>query len=655
MFALVRLLNGCEKIFTYEVPAEWNQDNLCGALVTVPFRNRTEKALVMELVDDQVVSEKFTIRPLLQREAFPNDPFYGSFIKALAHHYGTDNFVFYQRLRSCLRINRDKNTGESFFFAERQKSVVLTAEQETVVAAILPDIDNDIFQATLLHGVTGSGKTEVYKRLFVHAYAMGKSGILLAPEVSLAVQFALLLRKTLPTNFPVFCFHSATSVQEKRQLWRTLIAGKPVLIIGVHQPIFLPIPNLGIIVVDEEHESGYQEKTHPKINTKEAAIMRAQRAQIPIVLGSATPSLTSWWCTQERGWRFCSLTKRFGGNFPVIKMINIRNQEKGRASFWLSVPLESAIRETLAKGQQVIIYLNRRGYSFFVQCATCGHVFVCKNCSVSLTLHDDQKLRCHYCGYQENEPTACPNRDCGPKAKLLKKGIGTQQVVSILAKKFPQARIARADLDTTVNKKKWSETIDLFSKRELDILVGTQTITKGYHFPGVTLVGVLWADVNLTVPFYNAAETTLQQILQVAGRAGRQSSESLVIVQTLVDHPIFRFLNEVTYPDFLSYEYSYRKSLGYPPCLRFAEFELKHEDECTVQHDASACVDILNKMGIDITVLGPAQPPVYKIKNVFSRKIYIKSSTYKNILEAYSELKKHTWESGLFYTPNPQQ
>lgn len=657
MFARVRLLNGCEKLFTYEIPADWGDISLDGSLVTVPFQHRTEKALVIDSFEHRDPTESFEIRPLQKREPFPDDPAYGYFIKSLAHHYAVDPFVFYQRLRTCLRTSTDSGRdGEhEYLYTGTPKTITLTPEQESVVAQIIPDIDQEKFQATLLHGVTGSGKTEVYKNLFIHAYQMGKSALLLTPEVSLAVQFTTLLRKSLPAHIPVFCFHSATSAPEKKQLWRMLVAGKPVLIVGVHQPIFLPIAQLGIVVVDEEHESGYQEKKHPKINTKEAAIMRAQRTQIPIVLGSATPALGSWAATKNRGWRFCQLTQRFGGNFPVVKMVNIRNDEQKRAFFWLSTPLEAAIKKTLAKREQIIIYLNRRGYSFFVQCAECGLVFSCKNCSVSLTLHDDGTLRCHYCGHQEAEPQVCPNTTCSPKSKLLKKGIGTQQVVSILQKKFPSARIARADLDTTINKKKWGETIGQFARRELDILVGTQTITKGYHFPGVTLVGVLWADVNLTIPFYSAAETTLQQLLQVAGRAGRQSPESQVIIQALADHPIFRFVSEVSYPEFLAYELEYRQMLSYPPYVRFVELELRHEDEQVVDGDARACVELLKKLEKPITILGPAQPPVHKVKNIFSRKIYLKADSYKILLEAYGELAGLARESGLFFTPNPQQ
>ncbi|MCL5436503.1 MAG: primosomal protein N' [Candidatus Dependentiae bacterium] len=653
MFARIRLLNGCKKTFTYAVPERWEGARLCGSIVSVPFQRRVEKALVIDLTTERETSETFEMRELLRCEPFPEDAAYGPFIQALAAHCALDPFVLYQRLRACLRANSEKLEAVPPP-PQTENCTTLTAEQEAAVAAILPDIDGGVFQATLLHGVTGSGKTEVYKRLFLHAHAQGKSALLLTPEVSLAIQFASLLRRTLGNGIPIFCFHSATPAPEKRALWQHLVNGKTVLIVGVHQPTLLPIPRLGIIIIDEEHEIGYQEKRHPKINTREAALIRAQLSKIPIVLGSATPSLHAWWCTEHRGWRRLSLTRRFKGNFPTVKLVNIRNDQRRRPSFWLSTELEKAIEKTLARHEQVIIYLNRRGYSFFVQCAGCGFIFSCKNCSVSLTLHEDQTLRCHYCGHQEAEPTSCPNRACA-QGKLLKKGIGTQQVVSILQRRFPHARIARADLDTTVNKKKWHETVDRFTEHRLDILVGTQTITKGYHFPRVTLVGILWADVNLSIPFYNAAEATLQQLLQVAGRAGRQSAESLVIVQTLVDHQLFRFLDERIYPEFIAYELAYRQQLSYPPCSRFAEFELRHEDERMVDVDARTCAEAIRAYDASFTVLGPSKPPVHRVKNVFMRKIYVKSPSYELVRGAYEKVKNMERNSSLFFTINPLQ
>jgi len=316
--------------------------------------------------------------------------------------------------------------------------------------------------------------------------------------------------------------------------------------------MILPIANLGLVIVDEEHESGYQEKKHPKINTKDAAIIRSNMTGCPIILGSATPSISSLFNVKTKKWKFFQLKKRFAGTFPKIRTVFL-NTKKFRKNFWISKELEDAIREKIASKEQVIIFLNRRGFSFFVQCKNCSFIFQCQNCSVSLTLHKDKRLTCHYCQYAIFQPERCP--ECKKHEKqFIKKGIGTQQVVTIIEELFPAAKIARADLDTTIRKKLWSQTIHDFEQGNIDILVGTQTITKGFHFPNVTLVGILWADLNLHFPIFNATETTLQQLIQVAGRAGRQHNESEVIVQTMSNHPVFNYLNETDYLKFYSSE-----------------------------------------------------------------------------------------------------
>ena len=260
---------------------------------------------------------------------------------------------------------------------------------------------------------------------------------------------------------------------------------------------------------------------------------------------------------------------------------------------------------------------------------------------------------CHYCSYTLPFPSVCVCK----ASTFLKKGIGTQQVVTILEKIFPTARIARADLDSTINKKKWRETMQSFEEGALDILVGTQTITKGYHFPRVTLVGILWADINLGIPVYNAAEVSLQQLIQVSGRAGRQSAESRVIVQTMIDHPIFKYLHEQNYASFYQHEIKNRQLIEYPPCIRFAEIELKHEDEMVVAPEAESfakkCRSYIDSSKKKIVVLGPSQPPVHMIKKVFSRKIYIKAQRISDIIELYTAINKTSFKSGIFFTPNP--
>ena len=655
MYIRVKLLNGFRESLTYSVPQSWNTLNLVGSIVEVPLQKRTEAAFVEEAFEVLDEPASYTIKDALSQNIVPSDPHYLTFLQKLSSYYAVDKFHFFKRIRHFLQEKELEVPVVDMIDPADSPSTTLTSEQQATVDALIPSITDGVYYPALLHGVTGSGKTEIYKKLIMHAWDLNKSSVLLLPEVSLAVQFARLLKKQLPSNIALYSFHSATSLKEKKTLWQRLLHNQPVIIIGVHIPILLPIAHLGLILVDEEHEVGFQEKKHPKVNTKEAAFLRAQISSVPIVAGSATPSISSLHNTEHKGWHFFELKKRFAGEFPAVTVVKLTDK-KPRKSFWISKELEEAITAQLTKKEQTIIFLNRRGYSFFIQCKDCGFIPHCNKCSVSLTLHDDSRLVCHYCGFTDTVPHTCQSCKAGASS-LLKKGIGTQQVVTLLEKLFPQARIARADLDSTLNKKKWMQTIKDFETGDIDILVGTQTITKGYHFPHVTLVGILWADINLSLPLYNAAEVTLQQLIQVAGRAGRQSLESRVIVQTMIDHPIYRYLNEKDYRLFYTDEIAKRALVSYPPCVRFAEIELKHEDESVVSQEARQIALLITKniqkKYTNVTLLGPSQPPVHRVKNVSSRKIYLKSPTMADLIDLYRHLDKARYKSALFFTPNP--
>jgi primosomal protein N' (replication factor Y) (superfamily II helicase) len=520
---------------------------------------------------------------------------------------------------------------------------------------LIPAINESRYEPTLLHGVTGSGKTEVYIQLIIHAFNQGKTTILLLPEVTLSLQFERLLRSKLPEEIAIFGFHCASTAKNKKNLWRALVEQKPILIVGVHMPIMLPIAQLGLIIIDEEHEVGFQEKKHPKINTKEAALLRAYIAHIPILLGSATPSITSLYNVNHKNWALFELKNRFAGAFPTVKTVTL-NDKKERRQFWISRELEHALIDRLHKKEQAIIYINRRGLCFFLQCSSCSFVFSCINCSVSLTPHKDGILYCHYCDYSLSSPSACPACKKNERS-FIKKGIGTQQIVTILEKLLPKARIARADLDTTSQKKAWHETVEKFTQKELDILVGTQTITKGYHFPNVTLVGVIWADLNLNFPLYNASETTLQRLIQVAGRAGRQHHESLVIVQTMSDHPIFSYLNEIEYRSFYEHELENRALCNYPPFKRLVLIELKNIQESTLEQEALDCArtirDYAHQKNLSVTILGPAQPLVSKIMNTHVRQMYLKGDSITELIILFKVAQHKKYASSLFFTPNP--
>ncbi len=653
MFIQVRLLKGFPKPLLYSVPDNWPKADLVGRVVHVPIQKRTEHALILEQYKQKPAGNKFDIRPALALEPFPLDPHYQTFIKKLADHHQLDPLHFFKRMRKFIadekKAIQNRSSLSKSTTSDREKcyEIILTNEQQQVVDFILPKIKKLQYTPTILHGVTGSGKTECYKAMIVETIKNNKSALLLLPEVTLALQFENIMRAQLPKNITIFGFHSVSTARDKKRLWKALLAKQPLLVIGVHLPILLPIPNLGLIVVDEEHEVGYQEKKHPHINSKEAAILRAHTAEIPIVLGSATPSISSLYNIKKHGWHFFQLKKRFAGAFPKIKTVFLTDK-KFRRNFWISQKLENSIQDRLSKQEQVIIFLNRRGFSFFVQCKDCGFIFECPNCSVSLTLHNNDQLTCHYCKHSQTLPDKCSTCKTTKKTTFIKKGIGTQQVVSILEKLFPFARIGRADLDTTRKKKLWHETVAAFKEKKLDILVGTQTITKGYHFPGVTLVGILWADLNLHFPTYNATETTLQQLLQVAGRAGRQSEQSTVIVQAMDNHPVLKYLNEIDYLQFYASELKTRKQLGYPPYGRLAQLEIRHTNQEAAEAEANQLVEYLlsinQKMNLSVQIMGPSEPPVSKIKRTYIRKIYLKSNSpkaIKTLIRALGRLRGH--------------
>lgn len=656
MFIQVKLLNGFKQFLTYQVPVEWPAIPLQGLLVRVPLKEKLVPALVIKQMNTLNEPTSFTIKPAHSIEQLPDDEHYQTFIAQLAHYYQIEKSIFIRRIYHFIENHDPEEVPILAHQPEKTHQItLLTDEQQAVVDFMSPAITTSSYCPTLLHGVTGSGKTEIYKRLITHAHTQHKTTILLLPEVTLAIQFEAIMRTQLPNTITIMPFHSATTTKQKQALWHALLHKQSILIIGVHLPILLPIVNLGLIIVDEEHEVGYQEKKHPKINSKEAALMRAKLANVPILLGSATPSIASLYNVEHKGWHFFQLKKRFTGAFPVVKTVLLPDK-KQRRSFWISQELETSIKNRLAKKEQTILFLNRRGFSFFVQCKECSYVFECRNCSVSLTLHENDLLACHYCGITKYLPSACPTCKAA-NTEFIKKGVGTQQLVTILKKLFPHARIERADLEVTARKKIWQQLITDMHNGTIDILVGTQTITKGFHFPHVTLVGIIWADLNLHFPIFNAAETTLQQLIQVAGRAGRQRMESQVIVQTMIDHPIFSYLNEIDYPQFYQYEIESRQLVHYPPFIRLAQIELKHHRMDILEKEAMALVNWLIATAAakkyDITILGPAKPPVYKINKLEARTIYLKCATIGPILQLYSQITHYCYKSSLYFTPNP--
>lgn len=651
MLIHVRLLQYGQRVFTYSVPSDLESKIAPGILVQVPLQNRIVPAVVDALASNKKYN--FEIKSIISIYPFPADLHYDKFVTTMSQYYQVDKLYFFKRIQKFLTEKEKPVKTLQLDDVERQQEAVLTDEQQGVYETIASSVQQQEQQTFVLHGVTGSGKTEIYKKLIEDALKQQRSAILMLPEVTLALQFEKLLAAHF-SDIPVIGFHSATLVSTKRQLWKLLLESKPLIIIGVHLPILLPIANLGLIVVDEEHDAGYQEKKHPKIHSRDMAILKASMHGIPLVLGSATPSVQSLWNVQKRNWKLLQLKNRFAGKFPSIEVVSLKQKEK-RACFWITSQLQREIQDRLDCKEQTIIFLNRRGYSFFVQCP-CSYVFACQHCSVSLTLHADQSLVCHYCGHKEMLSKQCP--DCAlPHQEFLKKGVGTQQVVDMLQKLFPQATIARADADTTAKKRSWQQTVQDMLQGDIDILVGTQSITKGYHFPKVTLVGVLWADLNLHFPIYNAAETALQQLIQVAGRAGRQSQESKVIIQTFDDHAVYQFIDETKYLSFYEQEIQKRTEVGYPPYKHIAEIEIRHKEQDVAEQDADSVAQAMQHMiteqGLAVELFGPVSAVVYKVKGVYAQKIILKSFSRAHMIQLFKVVQKNKITSSVFFTIDP--
>lgn len=680
MFVQVQLLSGWQEPLWYNVPSHLQSKVVVGTFLEVPLRTQKRPCIVRLIKQTPPTGSESTIRDVIGVFAFPNDARYQRFIEQIAAFFYIDPATLYQRIIGHVdtapsfadeplldpwptkasehtKASTDKTPRET---NELQDGVTLSVEQQTAVDALTPKILENTYFPALLHGVTGSGKTEVYKKLIQTTIIAGKSVVVLLPEVALAMQFEAIFKNQLPFPEKIFSFHSMTKVSEKRQLWSNLLKGTPTIIIGVHLPILLPISNLGCIIIDEEHERGFQEKRHPKINSKEIALWRAKDYNCPIILGSATPSLGTLQSVTAGKMACYRLTRRFKGTFPNVTHVSLLKDKRARKTFWITKELEASITECLRRGEQVMLYLNRRGHSFSAQCQECGHIVMCESCSVSLTPHaaaeeDTFELKCHYCGCTKPVPTECPSCKKAEKP-LLMKGVGTQQLTTIVQKLFPNARIARADLDSTKQKREWLKTVEAFKAGTLDILIGTQLITKGYHFPKVTLVGIIWADLGLAVPDYHTRETVLQKLIQVAGRAGREHAGSNVIIQSMVTDSLFEYVSEERYEEFCEQELALRASLRYPPYGRLVQMEFMHKDEHVLIHEIATFVKKLRTMAqsiaTPITILGPVEPVVKKIAGVETRHLFFKSTSFQAIhqLLKLTPLPEH-FKSRVFIIP----
>ncbi|HEX2717997.1 MAG TPA: primosomal protein N' [Gemmatimonadaceae bacterium] len=510
-----------------------------------------------------------------------------------------------------------------------------TAAQRAAIEALKAGAPGEVF---LLHGVTGSGKTLVYIKLLEHVVnVLQRSAIVLVPEIALTPQTVDRFRAVFGNRIAVL--HSALSDGERLDEWRALKRGDKRIAVGARSAIFAPLSDLGAIVVDEEHEGSYKQGESPRYHAREAAVMRAKLEGAVLVLGSATPSVESWVNAESGKYRLLSLPDRVGGGrLPSVEVVDLRHAKKdeggamqraGSAKGILSPALYDALFETLERGEQSILLLNRRGYASFIICDDCGDVATCRFCSISLTYHRaPERLVCHYCQHQEPVRQKCAR--CGGRT-LNQRGLGTQQVERILAEHFPGARIARMDVDTTTGKWAHANILDRVGAGEVDILLGTQMIAKGLDFPNVTLVGVVDADVGINLPDFRASERCFQLLSQVAGRAGRGPKGGRVLIQTrLPAHHAVKCAVAHDYEGFMRQELDGRKEPIYPPNVRIVNIVFSGMTERATADLADAAIDwlktLLREHPARLTVLGPAPCPVERIKNRWRWHLVLKSA-----------------------------
>lgn len=568
-----------------------------------------------------------------------------------------DTGISYSSVNSLLKkdlieiFEEDKKYSYKDIFSEEEKKLVLNEEQKFAVDEVCKSIEKNIFDSFLLHGVTGSGKTEVYIRIIKEVLRSGRQAIVLVPEISLTPQLIYRFRSIFGNSVGVI--HSKLSEVEKSDTYEKILNDEYKIIIGARSALFSPFKKPGIIVVDEEHDSSYKQENSPRYNARDCAIMFAKYHNAVVLLGSATPSIESYYNADKGKYKLLKLTRRATEiQMPEIKIINTQKKSKidydiksrddlielfrqARAKF-LSRELVIALSERLEKKESVILLQNRRGYHSYIECIDCLSVEMCERCSISLTYHKSiELLKCHYCGFTKKKPKVCSS--CG-SLRIVEKGAGTEKIEEEIIKIFPEARIKRLDSDSVTSKNQLQKVLKSFYDGEIDILVGTQIISKGLDFPNVTLVGVVNADIGLLLPDFRSTEKTFQILTQVSGRSGRSEKSGEVLIQT--NHPDYFVFNDVKnhdYKNFYEREIRIRKELNYPPFSRLALIEIKSKSKELAESKIQELFSFLkssDKKNL-LEIMPAVQPLFSKMKDFERFHILIKLSKTHDITGQY--------------------
>ena len=537
---------------------------------------------------------------------------------------------------------------------EQTHRLHLTEEQEKAYKCVEEAIDNERYEQFLLYGVTGSGKTEVYLQLIEKVLELGKNAIVLVPEISLTPQMLDRFISRFGKE-EIAILHSKLSIGERHDEWERIREKKAKIVIGARSAIFAPIENIGIIIIDEEHDSSYKSETNPRYNAKEIAKILAKENHAPLLLGSATPDMTTFYHAineDENGdtkIQLLTLTQRANqSSLPKVEIIDLKQELANGNRSMLSMELYNCIEENLKQKRQTILFLNRRGYSTFIMCRNCGYTVKCPNCNISMTYHSyERKLKCHYCGHEEKIVTICP--ECHSD-KIRYFGTGTQKLEQEIHKQFPNASTIRMDIDTVTKKNSHEEILNKFKNENIDILIGTQMVVKGHHFPNVTLVGVIAADSSLNIDDYRANERTFQILTQVAGRAGRENLPGKVVIQTYnPDNFSIICAQKQNYDLFYETEIALRKQLKYPPFCDIILIGFNSYQEAEIKRVSSKIYQYLEQRlnKEEFKVLRPMPCPIDKIQNRYRWRIIIKGRMTEEANEILNVCLKEIYQENI--------
>ncbi len=621
-----------DKLFDYSAPSLTRAS--IGARVLVPFGKKRVVGIVTEFTEKtEIARERLKRITCVFDDIVPFDAQSLSLLRFCSDYY---HYPLGQVILNALpvRLKRTRplkrNTGGKLAPVSFEASGTpanqpqLNAEQEQVLGSIKPKG----FSCTLLFGVTGSGKTEIYLNLMTRALAQGKQVLLLVPEINLSPQLETLLKQRFPQS-RVVSLHSGLNEGERLENWLAAKTGVAQIILGTRLAVFTPIPRPGLIIVDEEHDASFKQQEGLRYSARDIAIFRAKQADVPVILGSATPALESYHHALYGRYHMAALTQRAVGNaaLPFLRCIDIRRAELNEG---LSESLIAALQERLQRGEQSLIFINRRGYAPVLMCSACAWISGCSRCSSRLVLHlREKKLRCHHCGHEERVPAACPG--CG-NVDLIPLGQGTQRVESALSGLFPSARILRIDRDSTRRKAIWPGMLKSIQEQQVDILVGTQILAKGHDFPKLSLVGILNPDASLYSTDFRASERLFAQLMQVSGRAGRAEIPGEVLIQTqFPDHPLFEALRKHDYSVFAKTLLAERKHAGLPPFMHQALLRAEATHSSTVMSYLAEAAKLASHISHEMTIYDPVPAHMPRLAGRERGQLLVQSASRKKL------------------------